>query len=90
VARGSAAGRAAASKRQLESSVDWHAALLDQFDNACIDVRHGRHGLVRRLATGQAVIVHSNATAAAAAAAATNASQSTAASAAATRYTGDE
>ena len=47
-------GGVGASKRELESSADWHAALLDEFDVACSDVRY-RH---RAVDLTRQVIVH--------------------------------
>jgi len=49
--------RVGASKRQLESSVDWHTVLLDQFDAACNDVRYRQ--LPVRL-NGQVIVHHAS------------------------------
>ena len=46
--------RVGASKCQLESSVDWHTALLDQFDAACSDVKYRQ----RPVTLNGHVIVH--------------------------------
>jgi len=48
-----------ASKRELESSADWHAALLDQFDEACSNVRY-HHRPVSL--TGPLIVHHSSST----------------------------
>jgi len=47
-----------ASKRHLESSMDWHASLLDQFKAACNDVRCHRRPV--RL-TGPVIVQHASA-----------------------------
>jgi len=76
-----------ASKRQLESSADWHASLLDRFDDACANVKY-RHRPVRLTAVPLHRLVVQNSEATAAAATIT-ASQSTAACIA-SRHTGNE